>query len=183
MTRNVKGVLFADYVRMIRGHKGVDWRARLSTDDLPYLDGHIDPDGWYPMAVFERLGNAILGCIAGGEVQAARMWGRISVDQLQAQFPTLVASCDPVETLSRFKVLRGTFFDFEALSIQTLVDDHADILVHYHMGDPAEEAAAHQTMGFFERLLELAGAAGVEAHFAARSWAGDEHTLLRLRWT
>ena len=36
-SRNVKGVLFADYVRMIRGKKDVDWSIQLE---------HIDRDGW-----------------------------------------------------------------------------------------------------------------------------------------
>ena len=33
----VKGILFVDYVRMLRAHKGVDWSARLPAEDVPYL--------------------------------------------------------------------------------------------------------------------------------------------------
>ena len=37
MSRHVKGILFADYVRMIRGHKTVEWRQHLHDEDLRYL--------------------------------------------------------------------------------------------------------------------------------------------------
>jgi hypothetical protein len=50
------------------------------------------------------------------------------------------------------------------------------------MGMPAEEAAAMQTVGFIERLLELAGARNIEARLRQRSWIGDPRTLLVLRW-
>ena len=182
MHRNVKGILFADYVRMIRGHKTVDWKQHLEDADLGYLVSKIEPDGWYPMATFERLGNAILKEMANGDVEAARMWGRISVDQLRLAMPSLVAAGDPLETLMRFRVLRSTFFDFEALDVRTATSDHASIGIHYHMGPMAEEAASFQTMGFFERLLVVAGARAVEARFSKRSWAGDKQTLLELHW-
>ena len=180
--RQVKGVLFADYVRMIRGQKGVDWGRHLTPDDLRFLEAKIEIGEWYPMATFERLGNAILAEIARGDLQAVRMWGRFSLDQLRAGSPMLVAERDPVETLMRFRVLRATFFDFEALQIPVLVDGEAQVEMSYFMGQPAEEAASFQTMGFFERLLELSGAAGVHARFLERSWAGDARTLLDLGW-
>ena len=175
-------MLFADYVRMIRMHKGIDWTKQLGDEDLRFLEMRIESSGWYPMATFERLGNAILQEIAHEDLQAVRMWGRLSVDQLCASSPQLLAEGDPVETFMRFRVLRSTFFDFEALQIPTLAEDHAEVVIHYHMGNPAEEAASFQTMGFFERLLELSGGASIEAHFTERSWAGDVRTLLALSW-
>ena len=180
--RHVKGILFADYVRMIRGHKTVEWRRHLEDEDLRYLVSRVEPDAWYPMATFERMGNAILTEIASGDVEAARMWGRVSVDQLRLATPSLVADGDPLDTLMRFRVLRSTFFDFEALEVRTATPDHAAIAIQYHMGPMAEEAASFQTMGFFERLLVVARAQAVEARFAKRSWAGDKQTVLELHW-
>jgi hypothetical protein len=182
VNRQVKGVLFADYVRMLRRHRGVDWGEHLETEDLPYLAMVIEPDRWYPMATFERLGNAILRFIANGDLLAVRMWGRYSVDQLRVTQPSLVEAGDPVETLNRFRVLRSTYFDFDALDVRMLHDGAAEISIAYHMGMPAEEAAALQTMGFFERQLELAGARDLEADFRQRSWAGDPETLLVITW-
>ena len=95
---------------------------------------------------------------------------------------SLVADGDPVETLKRFRVLRATYFDFDALEILMLLDDQAQVVIRYYMGATAEEAASWQTMGFFERLLEVAGASDISARFVERQWAGDARTLLDLGW-
>jgi hypothetical protein len=182
IARKVKGALFADYVRMIRSAKTVEWSRHLRPSDMAYLIQKIDPDGWYPMESFERMGNAILREVADLDLDAVRMWGRFSVDALLRRTPQLLAENDPVETLSRFRVLRATYFDFDALVVSTLVDDHVHIGIHYYMGATAEEAASHQTMGFFERLLELAGAREVHARFTQRSWCGDPETVLEINW-
>lgn len=180
--RHVRGVLFLDYVRMLRSQKAIDWAAHLVPEDLAYLSTRIEPDAWYPMEAFERLGNEILRHVARGELFPVRLWGRYSAAQLRAAHPTLLEPKQPVETLSRFRVLRETFFDFSALDVPMLHDDAAHVVVRYHMGMPAEEAAAFQTMGFFEGLLELAGARDVSAEFTERSWAGAPRTLLALGW-
>jgi hypothetical protein len=181
--RQVRGVLFVDYVRMLRSQKAVDWSQHLAAHDLPYLQTHVDPQAWYPMATFERMGNAILNLVTRGELFPVQLWGRYSAAQLRAANPMLLQPYDPPETLSRFRVLRETFFNFNALEVPMLHDDEAHVVVRYHMGMPAEEAAAYQTMGFFEGLLELAGGKDVRGAFQDRSWQGDERTLVVLRWT
>lgn len=180
--RHVKGVLFLDYVRMLRSHKGVDWSHHLPVADQAFLSERIVPDGWYPMTAFERFGELILRFVARGDLEAVRMWGRLSVDLLRAATPMLVEAGDPIETLNRFRVLRSTYFDFDALAVPMLHDGEASIVIGYGMQPVAEEAAAVQTQGFFERLLEAAGAHDLEAGFAQRSWRGEAQTLLRLRW-
>jgi hypothetical protein len=180
--RQVKGVLFVDYVRMLRGHKDVDWSTYLEPEDLRFLVERVEPAGWYPMETFERMGNQILRLVARGEMMAVKAWGRMSVDQLRVVQPMLVEPGDPVETLNRFRVLRSTYFDFDALDVLMLHDDEAQIAIHYYMGSVAEEAASWQTMGFFERLLEIAGAVDVAAQFRQRSWDGDVRTVLALDW-
>jgi hypothetical protein len=152
------------------------------SEDLGYLTKKVDPEGWYPMTSFERMGNAILAEIAGGQIEAARMWGRLQVDSVRVQMPSLVAEGDAVETLMRFRVLRSTFFDFDALHVSDLCEGHATIGVSYHMGAMAEEAATFQTMGFFERLVEVAGGSAVRARLTKRSWAGDAETIFELDW-
>ena len=174
--------MFAEYVRMIRSNKQYDWSAQLADEDLRFLQARVDPAGWYPMETFERFGNAILRFIALDDLQAVRMWGRFSVDEQRAAHPELVVVGDPVETLQRFRVLRSTFFDFPAVEIVMLLDHQAHIVISYHMGARAEEAASFQTMGFFERQLELAGAVQVDAKLIQRSWAGDARTLLEVSW-
>ncbi|MBV8757697.1 MAG: hypothetical protein JO257_10490 [Deltaproteobacteria bacterium] len=178
--RQVRGILFLDYVRMIKANKSTDWG--LPDEDMRWVGERIDKDGWYPMASFERMGNAILRHVAGGQLNAVYQWGRMSAAQLAAAHPMLLAKGDPVETINRFRVLRATYFDFEALQVPMLHDGEAQIVIHYYMGMPAEEAASLQTQGFFEGLLGLAGAREIRSTFKEKSWAGAPRTLLDLRW-
>ena len=50
------------------------------------------------------------------------------------------------------------------------------------MGARAEEAASYQTMGFFERLIEIAGATEIAVRFTSSSWARAPRTVLTLDW-
>ena len=180
--RRVKGTLFVDYVRMIRSAKTVDWSAHLQPEDLSYVVQRVDPDSWYPMPSFERLGLAILAEIAGGDLQNVRAFGRASIDHLCRIHPDLVAHGDPRDSLMRFQVLRRTFFNYAAISINAISDEEASFAVDYGMSPPAEEAASWQTLGFFERLIEVSGARQVKAWFSSCSWNGELVTVAELRW-
>ncbi len=183
MSRSVRGSFFAEYVRMLRRRKDVDWSRVLPPEDRRYLVQRIVGDDWYPMESFERLGLAILSKLEGATLDAVRLWGRFSAHQFASEHPSLIATGDPVETLMRLKVQRRTLFDFPAFDIPMLVDGQAFVDVTYLMGPAAEEAACHQTMGFCEGILALAGARDVRAEFGERSWAGGARTRLVLDWT
>jgi uncharacterized protein (TIGR02265 family) len=180
--RRVRGTLFVDYVRMIRGNKAVDWDRYLQPEDHEFLGATIDLEGWYPMETFERYGVGIVREVARGQLAAVQMWGRFQVDAVCRAFPALVASGDPRETLMRFHALHRGFFDYDAVTVEEALDDGARVRVQYAMGAEAEEAACHQTLGFFARLVERAGGEDVRAELVARSWAGAEHTRIDLRW-
>ena len=128
------------------------------------------------------MGLAILTGIAQGDLDTVRIFGRASIDLLCQTYRNLVAPDDPRDTLMRFQVLRRGFFDYPALEIDSISDGEASIVVSYGMGPRAEEAASWQTLGFFERLLEVAGATQIEVSFASRSWTGDLVTTIELQW-
>lgn len=167
---------------MLRAFKAIDWSTILPPEDHSLIAARIEPDAWYPMESFERMGNAILKHVANGDLGAVRMWGRLQVSVLREQTPELVKQGDPIETLMRFRVLRATYFDFPALDVPTLIENHAEIVIRYHMGATAEEAASLQTMGFFEGLLDSAGASDVYARFEQHAWRSDPRTLLVIDW-
>jgi hypothetical protein len=167
---------------MLRAVKHPELRSQLPADDVALLDSKIDPEEWYPMETFERFGNAILTYVCRGELFPVQLWGRYSAQPLVGLYAGLVVGGNPRETLERFRGLRPSFFNFEALEVASVLDGAAEVRVAYHMGATAEEAASHQTMGFFEGLLGIAGAKDVSAAFRQRSWAGDDATVIALRW-
>jgi len=167
---------------MIRGTKNVDWSRYLEPSDIEIAAGQVDPAAWYPMETFERYGVAILAEVGKGQLMAVRMWGRFQLDAVLTMHPALVAPGSPRESLMRFQVLRRTLFDYDALDVVDLEDGAAGVVVAYGMSPVAEEAASHQTLGFFERLVETAGGQDVYARFRTRSWQGDRTTRLDLDW-
>jgi hypothetical protein len=167
---------------MIRRQKDVDWSRFLGPADLAFIHQQISVDGWYPMTVFERLGNAILAQGGGVSLGAVRIWGQMSASSFAAAQPSLIARGDPMESLMRLKVLRASLFDFPAFDIPMLTNGQAHVLISYQMGAAAEEAACFQTMGFCEGVVSMAGGRHAEGRFRERSWAGGARTILELEW-
>lgn len=181
-SRHVRGSFFVEYVRMIRRRKNVDWEATLPPEDLIYVWQQVRPNEWYPMTTFERLGVAILDHLDGASLDAVRLWGRFSAQQFAGGQSGLVVDGEAVESLMRLRVMRSTLFDFPAFDIPMLTDGHARVSVTYHMSPRAEEAACHQTMGFCEGVVSLAGGGNVRADFSQRAWTGDPKTIFDLEW-
>jgi hypothetical protein len=167
---------------MIRHRKDVDWSRYLSGEDLAYIGQRTQRDDWYPMSVFERLGNAILAHSGTITLDAVRWWGQLSVSNVTSLHPELIARGDPMESLMRLKVLRATFFDFPAFDIPVLSNGNARITMSFHMGAAAEEAASFQSLGFCEGVIGLAGGIDVTARFRERAWEGAEKTVIDLQW-
>jgi hypothetical protein len=182
MSPQVRGSLFLDYVRMLKARHEIDWRRHLAPEDLGYLEQRISLEAWYPMEAFQRLGMAILHEIARGDLGAVRAWGKQAVAPMAALHGNLLVENDPRESLMRFQVLRRTFFDFEATAMTRVDDSEVHVRIAYGMSPAAEEAASHQTMGFFDGLVELAGGEEVRARFAERAWLGAKATTLVVNW-
>ncbi|MEL6338769.1 MAG: hypothetical protein AAFQ65_02610 [Myxococcota bacterium] len=182
MSRCVRGVLFADYVRVLRANKGFDYSGYLDASDVQYLNSRIDEHGWYPMESFERLGLAILGEIIRGDLEMTKVWGHTTVELLSARYPELVEHSDPTETIRRFKVLQNSFFNFYPLQIREQLETEVRVQIGFGMGERAEEAASVQAQGFFERLATVTGGRDVRSRFISRSWEREPETLLHVRW-
>lgn len=182
-TRNVRGLLFVDYVRMIRGQKDIDWTRYLQPSDIALLTARIDPEGWYAMETFERFGIAILREIARGQLEGVQMWGRFQVGSVQKRYPDLVVSGPPSATIEQFRLHAWSLFDYAAVEVVSVNAEDALVAVLFEMGPIAEETACNQSLGFFVGLLETAGATNVQGRFLEKSWEGASHTLIDLRWS
>lgn len=174
----VRGFLFSQYVRMV---KAAGLREQMDGDDARWMQETITLTEWYPMSAFERMGLLILQHVAQNDVNLARAWGASSIGEVIAPYPDMVAEGNPRETMLRFGVFRGSFFDFDPFDTLYVRDHEASYRVDYGMGDRAEEAAIHQLMGYFDKVLELAGATGVRIELARARWREGD-TLIDLYW-
>lgn len=176
MSRQVRGILFLDYVRMLRRYKVADRaRAHLRPEEAHLLTDRLDPAAWYPMDTFERLGLAILEEIVLLEVDVIRLWGRSSLPTLLAFFPPLAAAAGPREAVGVLSGFIQSLFDFSCLSVERVDDVSASVFANYGMSPAAEEAAVRQTIGFFEELITTHGGGAVQSELG-----GHRFTL---RWS
>lgn len=181
--RHVRGVLYVDYVRMLRRQMPA-WRETLSPEDVALVGARIDVDAWYPMSSFERLGLAILDHVVGGEVDSIRLWGRQQVQAVLAFLPALRVDDDPRDAIMRFQAFFSSLFDFEAVVLDAVDDEEALIRVTYGMVARAEEAATWQTVGFYEELVAASGGREATGRLRSRSWLpGEPATTFAVTWT
>lgn len=181
-TRKIKGILFKDYVRVLKERKELDLKRYLKPEDLVYFNQEIDNSAWYPFSAFERMGLVIIKEIAKSDMHALHQWGRLLMGNIVKNSPTLICAGDPMESLLRFHVYRRSFLNFGAFYVEYITENYAKIEMCYGTNKLAEEAATYQALGFFEILLEKSGARNIQHTFLSRLWMGDSCTMLELSW-
>lgn len=177
MVRAVRGVLFIDYVKMLRSI-GAHQSERLKPEDVAFFGDHLDPLAWYPMESFERFGLLLLDQLVGSETDSIRLWGRSMISRMLRRFPQLKAGKGPRGAIEMMRQLMSELFQYECVVVESVSDTGAKVRVSYGMNPRAEDAAVWQTMGFFEELLTTNGAhnalgARVDDGFSL-SWAAAE---------
>jgi CheY-like chemotaxis protein len=183
MAGQVKGVLFRDYVRMIRKHKDVDWDKYLRPEEKELLSQLILPAQWYPMESYQRMGAAIYREIAHGDPSTARAWGRAGMEELASLYTNnLIKKGNPRETLENFKAINRRFFDFDSFDVDPVGPRSVYIIIDPDFGPYEVEGYSNQMLGSFERLFELAGVVGIKAEFRNRAWDGPGKTVIEITW-
>lgn len=180
--KKVRGSLFADYVRMIKKRPDIDWSKYLTPEDMAYLNRHIHENEWYPFDVYERMGIGIIKEVAGENYESVRAWGRLAGEKLVRTNKSLLSQNDPMESLMRFHILRGSFFDFDPVYIRNLSPFFAKLEINYGLSQVAEKAATYQALGYIEMLLKLSGAANIKYRFPEKCWEGAPYTVLDISW-
>lgn len=183
MEKKIKGGFLIDFVRMMRNKKDADWSKHLTLGDLALLRRQIRVGEWYPFETFERLGLALVHELANDDLEIIRLWGRMSTEVLCQRYKNLAEGVGPNEAMIRFMVTRENFFNFDAVSLVVQFKNYARVKIAYGMNPLAEEAAVWQTLGYFERLLELSGANNVRHNFVSRAWTGAPATVMELNWS
>lgn len=182
LLKKVRGAIFVDYVKMIKSRKDIDWNKYLLGEDLTFLTKKIEPDEWYPFPAFERMGVGILKEIANDNFEMVRLWGKELAKILIQVHESVLKKGDPMESLMRFQILRGSFFDFDPIHVMYISPTYAKFEINYSAGKIAEKAATYQALGYFEMLLQLADAKSIDHKYIQTIWDGAQTTILEIFW-
>jgi hypothetical protein len=181
--KRVKGTLLLDYVRMIRANKDKDWRKYLTPEDWEIINGRILPSLWYPYETFKRGGMAAFYLLGGGNLDAVRAWGKISMEYLtKGVYKSIVADPDPVMALERFVIMRRQFFNFVAMEFEKIGEKHVKIILAGAPDDSSIDAYGAQLAGGLERLVELTGGKNPHIKYINRPSAGESNTEFDISW-
>lgn len=178
-SRHVRGLLLLPVVRALRDLRTRGGAAGLEAVDRSLLDERLAEDGWYPMEAIERLGLHVVAEKAGGDRETVRHWGRETLAALVQWMPELLAGGDANESVVRAGAFVASLFDFPVLELESLSEGNALLRVDYGMRAEAEEMARCQTRGFFEALLQQAGATGFGSELNTST---DGAARLALKW-
>jgi len=185
----VKGSLLLDVVRLIRANKDRDWKKYLNDRDLEIIQSQILPSSWYPLDTYERAELAIYQEIGKGKIENALVWGRFAMDDLVKRvYQNLIEEQDPLLALERFALFRKTLFrssdpDFQPIEFKQLGPNNARITIKLNHPLELFEVYAHQSMGSFERLVELAGGKDGKVAMVEHDWKGSRpYAVLEISW-
>ena len=179
----VKGAFLGHYIQTIKNRKDIDWSKHLSPEDLVFLQKRIVDNEWYPLDIFERIGTVIFKEIAHEDPAIVRLWARIRANELAKIYENMICVGDPYESLIRFMVVRQNFFNFSPINVTVFFKNYAKLEIAFELNPLAEKGASYQTLGYFERLLELSGAVNVKHNFLRKRWEGDKSTVLEFSWS
>jgi len=163
-TRNAKGVLVAQHVRIIRKTRDESLLEGLTPAQRDIVASHILPSTWYPYEIYERTLDIIFNKLSGRRPEAARAMGQfMACEMLLGSYSMYLKKGDPVATLARFPLIWKNYFNFARVSfrapcetenekpvnvIEVAVDDFSDLPYPLFL----------IIQGFGEKALELAGA-------------------------
>ena len=156
-----KGTLIQDYVRIIKQYSDKNWEKYLKPEDWEIINNPVLPSAWYPYASCQRMGWAVYQEMAGGDPEAARVYGRANIKKRLETYKNIVVPGDPVASIGKLAALRKTFVDGET---DTVLIEKGDNWARYQVVRPTEDfdsnsyfAFCTQVRGHLEGVVEEAG--------------------------
>ena len=191
MSRNkIKGAIIVNYVRMIRASKDLPWGEYLTKEDMELVHGNIMPSTWYPLEVFEHVGYAVFMLMGKGDLNVARAFGALSVQETFSRVyqKVLFQEKDMVSVLKKFVVLRKQFIrfedpDFDSMSMELIEDNKVKMILKAPEFNKYIKPYTHQVAGAFEKLLEMSDAKDIRVNIVSIQSETEPGSEIEITWS
>ena len=180
--RSVKGSVIIDYLKIIRANPDLPWSDHLLPGDLEQLGQMILPASWYPVDLFQRMGQAIFKLVSKENYQVVRSFGRALADRLNAENPSLVVPGKGLDTVKKYLAIQGRLYSFEVFKLGELDPGRMVIHIQTSPEDKEDRLLVEAVSGTILRLIELAGGKNAEIKILKASWKGDDRISLEIAW-
>jgi hypothetical protein len=181
--KKVKGSMFLDFVRLIRANKDRNWDQYLKPGDWGTINSNILPSAWYPFEMYQRFGMATFNVLAKGNLDMARLNGKISGKMMfENVYKLIVAGKDTLKSIQQFVKIYGSLFNFSMLKFEKVEAKHARVYHIYDPNDPADMPFCHQLMGILDILVEMTGGTNARIEMNSKQWEGAPATTFDITW-
>ncbi len=153
----------------------------LSTDVRSRLTGVVLPVAWFPLDVYDRLLDAAERTLGGGDgTLALEIGAATAARDLPTTHRLFMQSATPAMALTRIPQLWRTYHSRGEVLISQVPAGGWRLEVR----DLSPETYLHAMAmcGFYQKLLELAGARDVRVALLSSRGRGEERTVTSLRW-
>lgn len=178
----VKGMLLVPWVKIARADKTGAFDKWLDDSDRQIVSSRVFPSSWYPLDTYRHLFDAVSTVFANGNEQTIQEWGYdASVELLTGPYRNIIVPNSPLESMKKCMFMGALFFDPGKTEIKILGEKAFEIhLIDY---PPDFKNLYFLLLGWYARLLDLAGAQNIESEITAKSWLGmSEHTIITYRF-
>ncbi len=179
--KRVKGSILAGWVKSIRADKQTDFSQWLRDEDREIVSGTVLSSSWYPFETYQRCCRAVFQLHARGDPEVLSGWGAANAEAiLRSTYPNHIIDGEPVRSLQKHLSVVRLFFDFGSISCEVLSENRVQVAAE---GFPPDfEEICHLLRGWYGRILEMAGAAGVQSRFVSMAPKGDPVTRVVYWW-
>jgi len=180
--RYVKGSLFLDFIKMIRGNPDLPWSDHLAPQDLDLIDQMILPASWYPMESFQRIGLAIFKLVVKENYELLRAYGRSLADKLHEENPGMVCEGRPSGTLEKHRTIQERQYSFEITRAEEVGPGHIIVHIYTTPEEVGVKMMIEINSGMVERLIELSGGRNIKVRLIEAVWEGADKSSLEVKW-
>jgi len=181
-SRQVKGSVIVDYLKIMRANPDLPWGNHLSPPELQALDQMILPASWYPAELFQRLGVAIFKLVSREKYEVVRLFGRGMAEKMAGENPGLVVAGQPRDTLKKFMAIQARLYSPRLVEEAEAGAGRVVILVNTRREDTGCRLLVEATAGTAKRLAELAGGREVKSELLTAVWDGADTNRLQVTW-
>jgi hypothetical protein len=176
-----------DFVERRYGPEGLDVLLQEADErDVAVFRGLILRAGWYPVGTWNRMSEAFVSNLAGGDVEIYNEMGVYVADQdLNTIYKLLLKLASPAMLMPRLGWLWDRYFDFGKL--ETEQKDDRLFLVRVHAPTEVDAGLSRLTCsvgipGWFLRAVVLTGAAGATVRHHACRFDGARACEIDIAW-
>jgi len=179
----IRGVVLADYVKIVRTTRNLDWESFLNDEDWEIIKSMVIPTEWYPAEVIGRIGRGMFVLLSNSNYEFVRAFGRKNGDEhFDPATQKFFKKDDPVAALGVFAAIASRFADEINAKLEKTGENFAEVTFFPVDGAPSWDCYREVQAGYIEWIVEENGGKNPRAEIRHEEREGREACIIRVTW-